>query len=98
MDNCSAHVTPEIFRLLGENHIKIVTYAPHTTNIFQALDLSLFGVFKSKEKFWMDQDDDKTFTATTHKLVCQFHLVRRPKTFVGALSGLGFRMTKHPKN
>jgi hypothetical protein len=33
MDNCSAHVTPEIFTLLGENHIKIVTFARHTTNI-----------------------------------------------------------------
>jgi hypothetical protein len=69
MDNCSVYVTPEIFRHLGENHIKIVTFAPHTTNIFQALDISFFGVFKTKEKFWMDQDDDKTFTATIHKLV-----------------------------
>jgi hypothetical protein len=53
MDNCSVHVTPEIFRLLGENHIKIVTFAPHPTNIFQALNLSFFGVFKTKEKFWI---------------------------------------------
>jgi hypothetical protein len=53
-DNCSAHVNPEIFRLLGENHVKIVTFAPHTANIFQALDLSFFGVFKTKQKFWMD--------------------------------------------
>jgi hypothetical protein len=69
MDNCSFHVTPEIFRFLGENHIKIVAFVSHTTNISQALDLSFFGVFKTKEKFWMDQDDDKTFTATIHKLV-----------------------------
>jgi hypothetical protein len=51
IDNCSAHVTPDIFRLLGENHIKIVTSAPHTTNIFQALDFSFFGVFTTKENF-----------------------------------------------
>jgi hypothetical protein len=50
MDNCSDHITPEIFRLLGENQIKIVTFAPRTTNIFQVLDLSFFGVFKTKEK------------------------------------------------
>jgi hypothetical protein len=57
MANCSAHVTPEIFRLLGEKHIKIGIFAPYTINIFQALDLSFLGVFKTKEKFWMDQGD-----------------------------------------
>jgi hypothetical protein len=49
MDNCSAHVTPEIFGLLGENQVKIVTFAPHTTSILRALDLSVFGVFESKK-------------------------------------------------
>jgi hypothetical protein len=51
MDNCSAQFTPEILSLLCENHIKIVTFAPHTTNIFQAIDFSFFGVFETKEKF-----------------------------------------------
>jgi hypothetical protein len=69
MDNCSAHVTPQIFRLLGENHIKIVTFALHTPNIFQAFDPSFFGVFKTKEKFWQDQNDDKGFSATIHTLI-----------------------------
>jgi hypothetical protein len=90
MDNCSARVTPEIFRLLGENHIKFITFAPHTRNIFQALDLSFFGVFKTKEKFWMDQDDDKTFTATIHKLVRQFHSVAMPENICGSFVMAGF--------
>jgi hypothetical protein len=51
MDNCSAHVTPEIFRLLGENHIKMVTFSPHTTNIFQAFDLSFLVCLKRKRSF-----------------------------------------------
>jgi hypothetical protein len=51
MDNCSAPLIPEIFRLLGEIHIKIVTFALHIINIFQALDRSFFDVFKTKEKF-----------------------------------------------
>jgi hypothetical protein len=85
MDNCSTHVTPEIFRLLGENHIKIVTFAPHTTNILQALALSFFIVLKTKEKFWMDWYDDKTFTAMIHKLVCQFHSVTTPENIRGIL-------------
>jgi hypothetical protein len=84
MDNCSTYVTPEIFRPLGKNHIKIVTFAPHTTNIFQAFDLPFFGVFKTKAKFWMDQDDDMAFPATTHKLVRQFHSVATPENIHGS--------------
>jgi hypothetical protein len=90
MDNCSAYVTPEIFGFLGESHIKIVTFAPYATNIFQALDLSFFAVFKTKEKFWMDQDDDKTFIATIHKSVRQFHSVATPKSIRGSFVRAGF--------
>jgi hypothetical protein len=69
MDNCSSHVTPEIFKPLGENHIEIFVCPPHTTNIFQALDLSFFGVLKAEEKFWTDHDDDKTLPARIFTLV-----------------------------
>jgi hypothetical protein len=82
--------TPEIFMLLGENHITIVTFAPHTTNIFQNLDFSFFGVFKTKEKFCMYQDDDKTFTATIAKLFRQFHSVATPENIHGNFVGAGF--------
>jgi hypothetical protein len=90
MDKCSSHVTPEIFRLLGENHIKILAFAPHTTNIFQALNLSFFGMFQTREKFWMDQDDDKTFTAMIRKLVRQFHSVATPENIHGSFVRAGF--------
>jgi hypothetical protein len=54
VDNCSSHVASEIFRLLDENHVKVVTFAPYTTNPFQALDLSFFSVFGTKQRFWME--------------------------------------------
>jgi hypothetical protein len=73
MGNCCTYAPPEIFRFLRENHIRIVAFASHTTNIFRALNLSFFGVFKTKEKFWMDQDDDKTLTAMIHAVVRQRH-------------------------
>jgi hypothetical protein len=50
MDNCSEHIIPEIFTLLGENHIKAVTLTPDTTDIFAALDFSFFGVFKNERE------------------------------------------------
>ena len=48
IDSCSAHVNDEILRIFGENSIKVVAFPAHITNIFQALDLVLFGVFKKK--------------------------------------------------
>jgi hypothetical protein len=90
MDNCSVQVTPEIFRLLGENHIRTVTLTPRAINIFQALSISFFGVFKTKEKFWMDQDDNQTFAATTHTLVCQCHSAATPENIHGNFILAGF--------
>jgi hypothetical protein len=55
MNNCRSHVTRETFELPGENHVGIVTSALHITKIFQALDVSLFGTLKIKEKFWVDK-------------------------------------------
>ena len=45
MDNASCHCSEEILRKLAENNIWVITYPSHTSHIFQALDLSFFGVF-----------------------------------------------------
>lgn len=50
LDSCSAHIDDEILRILGENGIKAIAFPAHTTNIFQALDLVLFGIFKKKKE------------------------------------------------
>jgi hypothetical protein len=83
MGNHSSHVSGEIFGLIGENHVKIVSFAPHTTNVFQALNVPFFSVSKTKEEFWMRQDDDKTLAATIHTLVRQFHSVTTPENIRG---------------
>jgi hypothetical protein len=59
----------DVFWLFGENHVKIVVFAPHKTNVFQALDLSFFGIFQTKEKFWIGQYHDSNLAATIHALV-----------------------------
>jgi hypothetical protein len=48
MDNRSAHVTDDVIRLLTEARVCVITFAPHTTQIFQVLDLTLFGVLKRR--------------------------------------------------
>jgi hypothetical protein len=48
MDNRSFHVTDDVIRLLTEARERVITFAPHTTQIFQILDLKLFGVLKRR--------------------------------------------------
>jgi hypothetical protein len=51
MDSCRPHVTQEVLDFLTEACVRVVTFAPHTTNIFQILDLTLFGVFKRQRQY-----------------------------------------------
>jgi hypothetical protein len=50
MDNCSPHITPPVIEYLGTARVRVgvVTFAPqpNTTQIFQVLDFTLFGVVK----------------------------------------------------
>jgi hypothetical protein len=50
MDNCSSHLAREIVDLLSAHKVKIITFPPHSTGIFQMLDLSFFGVFNIDQK------------------------------------------------
>jgi hypothetical protein len=55
MDNCSAHLNPDTIRLFTEANAKIITFPPHTSGIFQMLDLVFFGIFKqTKRGIWRD--------------------------------------------
>jgi hypothetical protein len=50
MDNCSSHLTREVIDLLSSHKVKIITFPPHSSGIFQMLDLVFFGVFKTYKK------------------------------------------------
>jgi hypothetical protein len=45
-DNCTAHIDEEIKILLTQNNIRLLTFPPHTSHLFQPLDLVTFSVFK----------------------------------------------------
>jgi hypothetical protein len=55
--------------------MKVITFSPHTTHIFQCLDLSLFGNFKKKwiiSCHWRamnrQRDSSKAFSIWWNKL------------------------------
>jgi hypothetical protein len=46
MNNCGGHLGTNTIRLLTERNVKVITFPPHRSGIFQMLDLVFFGVFK----------------------------------------------------
>jgi hypothetical protein len=46
MDKCKAHMGDEGQKVLADYGVMMITRAPRATNIFQVLDISLFGIFK----------------------------------------------------
>jgi hypothetical protein len=51
MDNCGSHIAQKGIDLLTRARCRVVTFTPHTTNIFQVLDLTLFGVLKRQRRY-----------------------------------------------
>jgi hypothetical protein len=48
MNKFSIHVQAQTLQMLTDHWVKGTTFPPHTTHIFQCLDLSLFGNVKKK--------------------------------------------------
>lgn len=46
IDNCPSHQCEELYKELANNNIRLITFPPHTTNLFQPLDLITFSQFK----------------------------------------------------
>jgi hypothetical protein len=46
MDDCSAHASDDMIRILIEARVGVITFAPHTTQVFQVLVFTFFRVPK----------------------------------------------------
>jgi hypothetical protein len=49
-DNCSCHCKDDVMKELASHGILLITYPPHTSHIFQVLDILLFGQLKRIKK------------------------------------------------
>jgi hypothetical protein len=74
MDNCSIHGQAGTIETLADYRVKMITLPPHTTHIFQCLDLSLFGNFKKKMNDRLPLESDER-TAEFIKHI--FHLMKQ---------------------
>jgi hypothetical protein len=59
MDNYSIQVQAETLQKLADHRVKVITFPPHTTKIFQCFDLSLFGNCKKKMNYRLPLESDE---------------------------------------
>jgi hypothetical protein len=69
MDSALPHVSERVLQLLGQNKILIVVFPAHTTNIFQALDLTFFAVLKKLKQTATGEFEDDSINEQITKLV-----------------------------
>jgi hypothetical protein len=74
MDDCSIHVQQETLQMIADYQVKVITFPPHTTQIFQSLDLSLIGNFKKKNNCTLPLESDET---TAGFIMCIFHMMKQ---------------------
>jgi uncharacterized PurR-regulated membrane protein YhhQ (DUF165 family) len=55
----SYHVTDDVIGLFTEARVRVITFAPHTTQIVQILDVTLFGVLKRRPRYQLLFEDEK---------------------------------------
>jgi hypothetical protein len=51
MDHCLSHLASDMMDLVNAARVRVATFANHTTQIFQLLDLIFFAIFKRQGKY-----------------------------------------------
>jgi hypothetical protein len=98
MDNCSSHVGEEVLSLLQDSRVRVITWAHHTTHIFQDLYLCLFGVLKRRGQYVLPFDHDQATTNSLLKIHRTFRQTMIEPNIWRAFqeAGLGFDTSSEP--
>jgi hypothetical protein len=79
-----------VIRLLTEARVRVITFASHTTQIFQIIDLTIFGVLKRRTGYALPFEHDNATAKFIMRVYHDFgHTVTKPNTRE-AFPGLGF--------
>jgi hypothetical protein len=90
MDNCPSHVDEEVSTILRDVRVRIITWPPHTTHVFQELDLCLFGVLKRSGQYILPFDDNQTTADFFLKIDRMFRQTMTEPNIWGAFQEAGF--------
>jgi hypothetical protein len=58
MDNSPSDVTDEVFSLFRDARARVITWPSDSTQIFQQIDVSLFGVLKRRGQYKLPIDEE----------------------------------------
>jgi hypothetical protein len=70
--------------------VRVITFAPHTTQIFQVLDVTLFGVFKRRPRYNLPFEDAKASGKFRMNGCHDFKRTMVELNIWGAVQALGF--------
>jgi hypothetical protein len=98
MDNCSPHVSDDVVAVLTNARVRVITFAPHTTHVFQILDVVLFGALKKRAsglEMWNEESGTVVFII---KLYHDFKQTMVEVNIWRAFSAIGFfyAITQNP--
>jgi hypothetical protein len=70
--HCSADVSDDVISILIEARVRVITFAPHTAQLFQPFDLTLFAVLKRRTRYELPFDDDNATVKVIMKVYHDF--------------------------
>jgi hypothetical protein len=80
MAHCSAHVSDDVIRILTEARVRVIAFALHTTQVFQVVDGTLFGVFTRRLRCPRDKLPFDENNATLKVITKVYHEFRSTMT------------------
>jgi hypothetical protein len=92
MGNWNIRARPEVLKILREHGVKVITFLPHTTQVFQVLALSLSGVIKTEVPPKLPFGNDDQVVAFIQQA---FHSLKQtfvPDNVRNAFKMLGFEL------
>lgn len=85
MVNCNCHAHEDVLKIFGANALKLITFAPHTTNEFQMLDLSFVGALKKKKHSFFSDEIENDQLSFLSKLLRACYSIATPFNIWGKL-------------
>jgi hypothetical protein len=80
-----------MIRILSEARVSVITFAPHTTHVFQVLDLTLFGVLKRCPRYELPFDENNATVKVITKVYHDFMQTLAQPNIWRAFCALGFK-------
>jgi hypothetical protein len=100
MAHCSADISDDVIRILIEARVRVITFAPRTTQVFQVFDLTLFGILKRCPRYELSFDDGNAIVKVIMKVSQDFTQTLVPSNVWGTCPALGleFDTKREPYN